>query len=72
MSSLLGPDLMAPGPQTLSDLVPAIGRVLTGQRSAGLGLPEARRYVFLLVDGMGRENLEQSRHLAPTLSDMQV
>ena len=53
MSSLLGPDLMAPGPQTLSDLVPAIGRVLTGQRSAGLGLPEARRYVFLLVDGMG-------------------
>lgn len=72
MSSLLGPDLMAPGPQTLSDLVPAMGRVLTGQRSAGLGLPEARRYVFLLVDGMGRENLEQSRHLAPTLSDMQV
>ena len=72
MSSLLGPDLMAPGPQTLSDLVPAMGRVLTGQRSAGLGLPEARRYVFLLVDGMGRENLEQSRHLAPALSDMQV
>ncbi|WCC80775.1 alkaline phosphatase family protein [Cutibacterium equinum] len=72
MSSLLGPDLMAPGPQTLSDLVPAMGRALTGLGSAGLGLPDARRYVFLLVDGMGRENLEQSRHLAPTLSDMQM
>ncbi|MDO4411864.1 alkaline phosphatase family protein [Cutibacterium sp.] len=77
MSSLLAPDLMAPGlmvpgAQTLSDLVPAMGQALKGQRPAGLGLPEAQRYVFLLVDGMGRENLEQSRHLAPTLSDMHM
>ncbi|MGK2308661.1 alkaline phosphatase family protein [Cutibacterium sp. V970] len=72
MTPLLAPDLVAPGPQTLSDLVPAMGRALTGQGPAGLGLPDAKRYVFLLVDGMGRENLEQSRYLAPTLSDMHM
>ncbi|MBD4650373.1 alkaline phosphatase family protein, partial [Xanthomonas citri pv. citri] len=32
---------------------------------------DATRYVFLLVDGMGQENLEQFRHLAPTLSEME-
>lgn len=71
MSSLLAADLMPPGPGTLSDLVPAMGQALTGGGPAGLGLPDATRYVFLLVDGMGQENLEQFRHLAPTLSEME-
>ena len=53
MSSLLAADLMPPGPGTLSDLVPAMGQALTGGGPAGLGLPDATRYVFLLVDGMG-------------------
>lgn len=70
MSSLLAADLMPPGPGTLSDLVPAMGQALTGGGPAGLGLPDATRYVFLLVDGMGQENLEHFRHLAPTLSEM--
>ena len=71
MSSLLVADLMLPGPETLSDLVAAMGTALTGRGPAGLGLPDARRYVVLLVDGMGQENLDQSRHLAPTLSQME-
>lgn len=71
MSSLLVADLMLPGPETLSDLVAAMGTALTGRGPAGLGLPDARRYVVLLVDGMGQENLDQSRHLAPTLLQME-
>ena len=55
MSSLLVADLMLPGPETLSDLVAAMGTALTGRGPAGLGLPDARRYVVLLVDGMGQE-----------------
>ncbi len=47
MSSLLAADLMPPGPGTLSDLVPAMGQALTGGGPAGLGLPDATRYVFL-------------------------
>ena len=46
MSSLLAADLMPPGPGTLSDLVPAMGQALTGGGPAGLGLPDATRYVF--------------------------
>ena len=71
MSPFLAADLMPPGPETLSDLVPAMGKALTGGALTGLGLPYATRYVLLLVDGMGRENLEQSRHLTPALSDME-
>ncbi|MSS45605.1 alkaline phosphatase family protein [Cutibacterium sp. WCA-380-WT-3A] len=71
MSFALASDLTSPGPKTLSHLVPAMGRALLGEGPAGLGLPDATRYVLLLVDGMGRDNLEQFYHLAPILSDMQ-
>ena len=35
-----------------------------------LGLPEARRYVVLLVDGMGEQLLREHAHLAPFLSSL--
>lgn len=58
--------LPAYGQSTLSDLLPSIGAHLgvDGCRDDRLGLPSAKRYVVLLVDGLGHQLLGRSvRHL---------
>lgn len=59
------------GRSTLSDLLPGIGAHL-GVRGATdpLGLPAADRYVVLLVDGLGWEQLLASTQHAPYLSGL--
>lgn len=72
MSTGLGPGFLLPdhGRSTLAQLVPAIASHLTGQGSDPFGLPEAQRYVLVLVDGMGAELLGSHSGLAPHLTSM--
>ncbi|WP_425451428.1 alkaline phosphatase family protein [Acidipropionibacterium virtanenii] len=68
----LPPEFLLPvhGRSTLAELVPAIASHLTGEGEDPFGLPEAQRYVLLLVDGMGAELLESHAGLAPHLTSM--
>ena len=67
------PDLPAVryGDGTLSDLMPSVLASLgvAGERN-GLQLPDARRTVVLLVDGMGAELLRRAPDAAPFLSSL--
>ncbi len=68
----LAPEFLRPehGRSTLAQLVPAISSHLTGQGTDPFGLPDAKRYVLLLVDGMGAELLNSHSGLAPHLTSM--
>lgn len=63
------------GVSTLAELMPGIGARLgvPGCRTDRLGLPEARRYVVALVDGLGwhaiRRNLRAAPYLAALLGE---
>jgi hypothetical protein len=58
------------GGRSVAELVPAITDAVTGSGSRLLPLPDGVRAVVLLViDGMGRRNLDAHAALAPTLSD---
>lgn len=67
------PAVPAYGTSTLSDLLPSIAAVLglPGTSAMGgddvLGLPDAERFVVLLVDGLGRDLLRGREQLAPFL-----
>ena len=65
------PLVPAYGESTLSDLLPSIGAVLglPGKDNV-LRLPEADRFVVFLVDGLGRELLDDRDHLAPFLCSL--
>lgn len=65
--SALGEGLCPPGPHTLSDLIPAMAARTGVPR---LGLPAARRWVVVLVDGMGSANLAEHTSLTPHLCAM--
>jgi hypothetical protein len=73
MRSVSRPDLpqVRYGDGTLSDLMPSVLASLgvPGERN-GLRLPEARRTVVLLVDGMGAELLRRAPEAAPFLSSL--
>jgi hypothetical protein len=60
--------------RSLADVLPAVGRALgvraEGEPPADLGLPEARHYVVLLVDGLGSELLAAHAADAPFLSGL--
>ncbi len=59
------------GSSTLSDLLPSIGAVLgLPGRDNALGLPEAERFVVLLVDGLGHDLLRGREELAPFLTGL--
>ncbi|MFP5415767.1 MAG: alkaline phosphatase family protein [Actinomycetes bacterium] len=61
------------GTSTLSDLVPALAASLgvTGWTDV-LGLPPARRWVILLVDGLGALNLDAAAEAAPYLASLRA
>lgn len=67
------PAVPAYGTSTLSDVLPSIAAVLglPGTSAMGgddvLGLPDAERFVVLLVDGLGRDLLRGREQLAPFL-----
>lgn len=66
-------DLLRPrhGHSTIAEVVPALAARLTGSTPVDpWPLPAARRYVVLLVDGMGADLLATHHDLAPHLSDM--
>jgi hypothetical protein len=57
------------GQASVADLLPDALTALTGGEARLLPLPEAVRHVVLLVvDGMGRHDLDDHRALAPTLA----
>jgi hypothetical protein len=58
------------GSASVADLLPDALAALTGGAPGLLPLPEGTRHVVLLVvDGMGRRNLDDHLALAPTLAD---
>ena len=65
------PVIPAYGSGTLADLLPSIGAHL-GLPGSGdrLGLPDAARYVVLLVDGLGWEQREHWTRAAPFLAGL--
>jgi len=67
------PSLVLPryGQRALSDLLPAVAASLglPGFESA-LDLPPARRYVVVLIDGLGHDLLERHRAAAPYLASL--
>ncbi len=70
MASLLLPDY---GRTTLAELLPAIAAHLAPGLPGAidvLGLPAARRYVVVMVDGLGSELLERDRLRAPYLAGL--
>lgn len=70
MSQLLLPDH---GRSTLAELLPSIaGRLAPQVAGAGniLGLPAADRFVVVMVDGLGQEQLVRNRLRAPYLSGL--
>ena len=55
---MIGPPVPDYGRATLADLLPSIGAHLgVSGAEDRLGLPEARRYLVVLVDGLGAEQL---------------
>lgn len=73
--SLAGlPDLVIPayGSGTLTDLLPSIGAHLgvPGSTDDVLGLPSARRYVVVLIDGLGWHLLRRALREVPYLSSL--
>jgi hypothetical protein len=58
------------GQSTLSDLLPSVGAHLGMSVVDRLGLPSADRYLVLLIDGLGTEQLAQHAELAPYLSGL--
>lgn len=56
------------GRSTISDLLPAVAAHLGHSEAPILGLPQSRRWVVLLVDGLGWYNLRGATQHAPFLS----
>jgi hypothetical protein len=65
------PSVPAYGVSTLADLLPSLGAHLgvAGARDV-LGLPDARRYVLVLIDGLGWHQLNDHAAQAPYLSGL--
>ncbi len=68
------PELVVPayGAGTLTDLMPSIGAHLgvTGSSDDVIGLPDAKRYVVVLVDGLGWHLLRRAGREAPYLASL--
>jgi hypothetical protein len=68
---MAGPLLPAYGTGSLADLLPSVGAHLgVSGASDRLGLPPADRYVVLLVDGLGAEQLRTFSDRAPFLAGL--
>ena len=61
------PLLPTPG-RTISDILPAVLSRLGLLEAPDLGLPAAQHWVVLLIDGLGRDLLDQHREDAPNLA----
>lgn len=55
----------------LVNILPSVAARVTGQHPV-LALPEAKRYVVLLVDGLGWHQLQRFREHAETMADLQT
>ncbi len=72
-SSTLSPLIVpAYGSSTLAEVMPSIGARIgvPGCRDDVLGLPDAQRYVVLLVDGLGWHAVRRSLQAAPYLASL--
>ena len=60
------------GSSTIADLVPSVASHLgvPGAAEDRLGLPDARRYVIVLIDGLGRHLLRAAARDAPYLASL--
>src|SRR5688572_24952241 len=57
------------GRHTLDELLPSVGGALgVPGFTAGLGLPEAPRFVVLVIDGLGTSLLHENAASAPFMS----
>lgn len=65
------PQIPAYGQNTLADLLPSLGAHLGLPGSDRLGLPAAERYLVLLIDGLGAEQLGEHAELAPFLTGLE-
>jgi hypothetical protein len=67
----MNPCLASYGRDSLAELLPSIGAHLGMERAQdSIGLPTARKYVLLLVDGLGWQQLQEYPY-APTLATAQ-
>ncbi len=64
------PLIPAYGSDSLADLLPSIGAHLGMRGSDRLGLPQAQRYLVLLIDGLGAAQLSAHAELAPFLASL--
>ncbi len=68
---MVDPTLPRYGEAALSDLLPSVAaRLGLPGFSDILGLPDADRYVVLLIDGLGFHQLTEAQHAAPFLSGL--
>lgn len=58
------------GRSTLAELLPSVGSHLGGPGTDVFTLPASQRYVVLLIDGLGAEQLSAHAELAPYLSSL--
>ncbi|MCL4722239.1 MAG: alkaline phosphatase family protein, partial [Gammaproteobacteria bacterium] len=59
------------GRATLADLLPSLGAHLGVPGAEDrLGLPDARRYLVVLIDGLGAEQLTEHAGRAPFLAGL--
>lgn len=64
------PLVPAYGRSTLADLLPSLGAHLGMPGQDRLGLPSAQRYLVLLIDGLGADQLAENAEHAPYLSGL--
>jgi len=62
--------MIKPATGALTNVVPSIAAHLGGEGDDVLGLPDARRYVLVLVDGLGAANLYDAESVAPVLGGL--
>ena len=64
------PLIPAYGSDSLADLLPSIGAQMGMRGTNRLGLPQAQRYLVLLIDGLGAAQLAAHAELAPFLAGL--
>lgn len=67
---MISPVIPDYGASTLADLLPSIGSHLGYGAVDNLGIAASQRYLVLLIDGLGQEQLDRHHDLAPYLASV--
>ncbi len=67
---MISPVIPGYGASTLAELLPSIGSQLGFGPADTLGIAAAERYLVLLIDGLGHEQLDRHQDLAPYLASL--